>query len=84
MEPPFWYYPVRQSLGAALLKSGDAQGAQKEFEAALDRSRDSAWALYGLEQAAKASGDTATESKAAAGIASSWRGEPGLLSLEKL
>ena len=22
MEPPYWYYPVRQSLGAALLKSG--------------------------------------------------------------
>ena len=24
MEPPFWYYPVRQSLGAALLQSGQA------------------------------------------------------------
>jgi tetratricopeptide (TPR) repeat protein len=84
MEPPFWYYPVRQSLGAALLKSGDPQSAQKEFKAALERSRGSAWALYGLEQAAKASGDTEGESKAAADLAKSWRGDPGLLSLEKL
>jgi tetratricopeptide (TPR) repeat protein len=84
MEPPFWYYPVRQSLGAALLKNGDAPGARKEFEAALERSRGSAWALYGLEQAAKASGDTEGEKKAAADLANSWRGDPGLLSLEKL
>ena len=26
MEPPYWYYPVRQSLGAALLKSRPAGG----------------------------------------------------------
>jgi tetratricopeptide (TPR) repeat protein len=84
MEPPFWYYPVRQSLGAALLKSGDVEGARKEFEAALERSRGSAWALYGLQQAAKSSGDAEGESKAAAGLAKSWRGDPGMLNLEKL
>ena len=26
MEPPFWYYPVHQSLGAALLSSGPGRG----------------------------------------------------------
>jgi hypothetical protein len=26
-EPPAWYYPVRESLGAAMLISGEAAGA---------------------------------------------------------
>jgi tetratricopeptide (TPR) repeat protein len=84
MEPSFWYYPVRQSLGAALLKDGKPEEAEKEFSAALDRVRGSAWALYGLQQAAKAKGDAAAESKAAADLAKTWRGNPGLLNLERL
>ena len=84
MEPPFWYYPVRQSLGAALLKSGHPEEAEKEFNAALERARSSAWALYGLEQTAKAKGDAAAQSKAAEALAKSWLGDPGTLSLERL
>jgi tetratricopeptide (TPR) repeat protein len=84
MEPPFWYYPVRQSLGAALLKSGDAEEAQKQFNAALERARGSAWALYGLEQAAKARGDAAAQNKAAAELGKAWLGDPALLDLERL
>ena len=83
-EPPYWYYPVRQSLGAALLQSGDPNAAQKEFDAALERARSSAWVLYGIEQAAKAKGDTAAQSKAAEDFAKSWRGDPGALNLERL
>ena len=83
MEPPFWYYPVRQSL-AALLKNGHSEEAQKEFNAALERARGSAWALFGLEQAAKARGDAAAEGKAAAELAKAWRGRPQLLTLERL
>ncbi len=84
MEPPFWYYPVRQSLGAALIKSGRPEEAQKEFNAALEDARSSAWALYGLEQAAKAKGDAAAQSAAADALAKSWRGSPDMLSLERL
>jgi tetratricopeptide (TPR) repeat protein len=84
MEPPFWYYPVRQSLGAALLKDGKPEEAEKEFNAALERARGSAWALYGLEQAAKAKGDAAGQGKAAAELAKAWRGAPGFLNLERL
>jgi tetratricopeptide (TPR) repeat protein len=84
MEPPYWYYPVRQSLGAALLEAGQVEEAEKEFNAALEDARGSAWALYGLEQAAKARGDTAAQSKAAAELARAWRGDPGLLSLDRL
>jgi tetratricopeptide (TPR) repeat protein len=84
MEPPFWYYPVRQSLGAALLKTGQPEAAEKEFKAALEHARSSAWALYGLEQVAKAKGDAAAESKAAGEFAKAWRGDPSLLNLERL
>src|SRR5262249_612548 len=34
-EPPYWYYPVRQSLGAAYLKAGRSKEAVATFEAAL-------------------------------------------------
>lgn len=84
MEPPFWYYPVRQSLGAALLKDGKPEEAEKEFNAALDHARGSAWALYGLEQAAKNKGDPAAQSKAAGEFAKAWRGDPAFLNLERL
>ncbi|TIL84263.1 MAG: hypothetical protein E5Y73_34175 [Mesorhizobium sp.] len=84
MEPPYWYYPVRQSLGAALLKNGQPADAAKEFVAALDRARSSAWALFGLQQAAKAQGDAAAETKAAEELSKAWKGDPGMLTLERL
>jgi len=84
MEPPYWYYPVRQSLGAALLKAGRAKEATDQFRAALDGARKSAWALFGLREAAKATGDTATEKQAADAFAKTWRGDAALLSLARL
>ena len=38
MEPPYWYYPVHQSLGAALLRSGKNREAAEAFTTALARS----------------------------------------------
>lgn len=84
MEPPFWYYPVRQSLGAALLKTGKPDEAQKEFNAALEHARGSAWVLYGLQQAAKAKGDKAAESKATEEFSKTWKGDASFLNLERL
>jgi tetratricopeptide (TPR) repeat protein len=84
MEPPYWYYPVRQSLGAALLQGGQPAEAATQFRAALDRARNSAWALFGLQQATKAQGDTAAEAKAAEELSKVWEGDPGMLTLEGL
>lgn len=84
MEPPFWYYPVRQSLGAALLETGKPAEAEKEFNLALERERSSAWALYGLKEAAKAKGDAMAEQKASDDLAKAWRGEPAMLTLGRL
>lgn len=35
-DPPAFWYPVRRDLAAALLAGGDAAGAQREAQAALD------------------------------------------------
>ena len=43
-----------------------------------------AWALYGLQQTAKARGDAAGESKATKELEKAWLGDPGLLTLERL
>lgn len=56
-EPPYWYYPVRQSLGAALLMAGRADEAAKVFEAALLDAPNNGWALFGLMKAEDAQGD---------------------------
>jgi tetratricopeptide (TPR) repeat protein len=50
-EPPDWFFPVRESLGAALLMNGDAAGAEKVFRADLDRNPRNPRSLFGLHQA---------------------------------
>jgi tetratricopeptide (TPR) repeat protein len=53
-EPPDWFFPVRESLGGALLLNGDAAGAEKVFRADLDRNPRNPRSLFGLQQALKA------------------------------
>ena len=49
-EPPAWFYPVRQSLAAALLRNGQAKEAEAVFREAIDlRPRDGRL-LFGLWQ----------------------------------
>jgi tetratricopeptide (TPR) repeat protein len=49
-EPPDWFYPVRESLGATLLLSGDAAGAEKVFRDDLERNLRNPRSLWGLHQ----------------------------------
>src|SRR5262252_409944 len=53
-EPPDWLYPVRESLGAVLLKSGDYAGAEEVFRADLERNPRNPRSLFGLEESLKA------------------------------
>jgi tetratricopeptide (TPR) repeat protein len=84
MEPPYWYHPVRQSLGAALVMAGQPEAAQEEFAAALDRERNSAWVLYGIKEAAKATGDRKAEQNAADALSRVWKGDPASLTLSRM
>jgi tetratricopeptide (TPR) repeat protein len=49
-EPPDWFYPVRESMGALLLMTGDAAGAEKVFRDDLDRNPRNPRSLWGLRQ----------------------------------
>jgi tetratricopeptide (TPR) repeat protein len=49
-EPPAWYYPVRQSLGAVLLKARRATDAEAVYREDLRRNPENGWSLYGLRQ----------------------------------
>lgn len=47
-EPPDWYYPVRESLGAALLASGNAAESEQVFREDLRRNPRNPRSLFGL------------------------------------
>ncbi|ACA15536.1 TPR repeat-containing protein [Methylobacterium sp. 4-46] len=74
MEPPFWYYPVHQSLGAALLAQGRLDEAEAAFRTALRHSPNNGWASAGLLRVAEARGDRAAASEAERLIKSNWFG----------
>jgi tetratricopeptide (TPR) repeat protein len=53
-EPPDWFYPVRESLGAVLLLNGNAAEAEKVFREDLDRNPRNPRSLFGLAEALRA------------------------------
>lgn len=63
IEPPDWYYPVRHSLGKALLQAGRAAEAEAVYREDLKRFPSNGWALRGLVQSLKAQGMDATGSE---------------------
>jgi tetratricopeptide (TPR) repeat protein len=73
-EPPDWFYPVRESLGAVLLMSGDNVGAEKVFRADLERNPRNPRSLFGLEQALKAQGKDFDAGFVQRQFQASWKG----------
>jgi tetratricopeptide (TPR) repeat protein len=55
-EPPAWYYPVRESLGAALVLAGKPAEAEEVFRAGVERSRRNGRMLFGLLESLRAQG----------------------------
>ena len=83
-EPPYWYYPIRQSLAAALLQAGRFDEAQQQFELALRRAPANGWSYYGLTELYKAHGDAEAARKAEADLARTWIGDRELLKVSNL
>jgi tetratricopeptide (TPR) repeat protein len=84
MEPPYWYYPVRQTLAAALVQAGRFDEAEDQFRRALKRAPNNGWSYYGLAELYRARGDADAARKAEAELGKTWIGDRGLLQLSKL
>ena len=84
MEPPYWYYPVRQSLAAALLQAGKLDEARDEFQRALKRTPNNGWTYFGLAELYRARGDTKSAADAEAQLAKTWVGDTSLLNISRL
>ena len=72
-EPPFWYYPTRQSLGAALLASNRDEEAQAIFEADLQQYPMNGWSMFGLAEALRRQGDEAGAAQMTARFETVWQ-----------
>jgi tetratricopeptide (TPR) repeat protein len=84
MEPPYWYYPVRQSLGAAFYRAGRYDDAAQAFTAALAQSPNNGWALWGLAASERAAGRTLQAAAADAALKRAWLGDPRWLRMDRL
>jgi len=84
MEPPYWYYPVRQTLGAVLLMKGNAQGARDAFRDSLAKTPNNSWSLYGLQQTFAKQGMAAEAKEVEKHLVRTWSGERKRLDLPKL
>ena len=73
-EPPAWYYWLRQSLGAALLRSGRAAEAEAVFREGLRRVPRNPRLLFGLWKCLEAQGRSSDAGWVQRELAASWRG----------
>lgn len=74
MEPPFWFYPIRQSLGAALLQAGKPERAEAVYREDLKQHPKNGWSLFGLLQALRAQGKTTEAEEVQRQFQEAWKG----------
>jgi len=83
-EPEDWFFPVRESLGAALVMNGDNAGAEKVFRDDLDHHPRNPRSLFGLQQALKAQGKEYDAGFLQKQLQGSWKGGSTQLKLDDL
>jgi tetratricopeptide (TPR) repeat protein len=83
-EPATWYYPVRESLGAALLADGRAAEAETVFREDLARHPRSGRSLYGLVASLKAQQKEADAAWAQAQFETAWKDADTKVRLEDM
>jgi tetratricopeptide (TPR) repeat protein len=71
-EPPPWYYPVRQSLGVALLQAGRPAEAEAVYREDLRWNPENGWSLFGLAQSLRAQGKAAEAAAVDARFRRAW------------
>ncbi len=83
-EPPAWYYPVRESLGAALLLDGQPREAEIVFRADLEINPRNGRSLYGLAEALDAQKKTADAAWTRARFEAAWKDADTKVRLEEM
>jgi tetratricopeptide (TPR) repeat protein len=72
IEPPPWYYPVRQTWGAALLELGHAEEAEVVYREDLRQYPHNGWSLFGLMMSLQAQGKQTEAAEVEAQFQKAW------------
>lgn len=72
MEPPYWDFPVRQYLGAALLRANQPKAAERAYREDLQEWTGNGWSLYGLSEALKRQGKSRQANETHQAFLESW------------
>jgi len=83
-EPPSWYYPVRESLGGALLRADRAREAEAAFREGLRRNPRDGRLLFGLMQSLRAQGKTEAAAMVQREFEEAWKKADMTLRVEDL
>ena len=83
-EPPIFFYPVRESLGAALLLNGRAEEAERVFRVDLARHPQNARSLFGLHESLVKQGKNADAEWVQRAFDEAWKDADTTLSIEAL
>ncbi len=73
MEPPPWYFPVRQSLGAELLAANRPKEAEAVYREDLRRNPENGWSLHGLAASLRAQGKNKEAAAVAQRFQQAWQ-----------
>jgi tetratricopeptide (TPR) repeat protein len=83
-EPPDWFYPVRESYGGALLRSGRHAEAEKVFREDLNRNPRNGRSLFGLWKTLEAEKKTADAASVRQQFDAAWKDATVTLKVEDL
>jgi tetratricopeptide (TPR) repeat protein len=81
-EPPVWFYPVRESLGAMLLAAGRAPEAERVFREDLAKHPRNARSLFGLRAALAKQGRESEAALVQGEFDAAWKNADTTLTLE--
>jgi tetratricopeptide (TPR) repeat protein len=83
-EPPDWYLPPRESLGAVLFLDGRASEAETVFRAELKQHAKNPRALFGLAECLRAEGKSGEEAEVRKQFEEGWKHADVQLRMEDL
>jgi tetratricopeptide (TPR) repeat protein len=83
-EPADWYYPVRESLGAALFNAGNVKEAEQVFRDDLQRNPRNPRSLFGLLQTLKSQQRNADAAWVEGQLRSAWSSTDTQLDIKTL